>query len=483
MLFLKTNFSIIYRRSRDRRRGSRERSRERRRTRSRSRERERRRRSRTRSKSPPAAGAAASGGYDPNSKRRRPSWFDIQPVGGAAPPISSLPGAVQVTPDAPTGPSAGAGFAGGPNQQATRHARRIYIGGLPPSAREENIGTFFSNALAAVGATTAGPGPCVVNVYINQEKKFAFAELRTVEEASNAMALDGIMFEGVTVRIRRPADYNPTAAASLGPGAPNPNLNLAAIGMDRSTQPAAAVGGTAAGGGDGGGGGGVGGAPRQVQMQDTNGSDRIFVGGLPYYLKEADCRELIGSFGQILAFDLIKDRMTGDSKGYGFVVYEDPSAADIAIAGLHGMKMGDRQLTVRRAEGQARNAQPMQPAVILPEGTVQPAMFTASAPRVVKIVDALKLEELEDDDEYADIMDDMKEEMGKFGKVVSVHIPRPSKEEGALPPPGLGRVLAEFEDPAAAMAARNALHGRKFGGNIVQVALVVEEDFKAGKWD
>jgi splicing factor U2AF subunit len=32
-------------------------------------------------------------------------------------------------------------------------------------------------------------------VYINQEKKFAFVEMRTVEEASNAMALDGIIFE------------------------------------------------------------------------------------------------------------------------------------------------------------------------------------------------------------------------------------------------------------------------------------------------
>lgn len=43
-------------------------------------------------------------------------------------------------------------------------------------------------------------GPCVVNVYINYEKKFAFVEFRTVEETSNAMALDGIMFEGVSVR-------------------------------------------------------------------------------------------------------------------------------------------------------------------------------------------------------------------------------------------------------------------------------------------
>ena len=38
-------------------------------------------------------------------------------------------------------------------------------------------------------------GDAVVNVYINHEKKFAFVEMRSVEEASNAMALDGIIFE------------------------------------------------------------------------------------------------------------------------------------------------------------------------------------------------------------------------------------------------------------------------------------------------
>ena len=49
-----------------------------------------------------------------------------------------------------------------PSQQATRHARRIYVGGLPPTANEQNIATFFSNALAAVGGTTAGPGECFI---------------------------------------------------------------------------------------------------------------------------------------------------------------------------------------------------------------------------------------------------------------------------------------------------------------------------------
>ena len=154
-------------------------------------------------------------------------------------------------------PHAASNATQGLNAQATRHARRIYVGGVPPTGNEQSIATFFSHALAAIGGNTAGPGNSVVNVYINREKNFSFVEFRTVEETSNAMALDGIMFEGktqdhstshyclsaytvhtshlylkgVTVRIRRPNDYNPNAARGLGPSGPNPNLNLAAIGL------------------------------------------------------------------------------------------------------------------------------------------------------------------------------------------------------------------------------------------------------------
>ena len=45
------------------------------------------------------------------------------------------------------------------------------------------------------------------------------------------MALDRIMFEGVSVCVRRPNDYRPAAAAALGPTVPNPALNLGVIGL------------------------------------------------------------------------------------------------------------------------------------------------------------------------------------------------------------------------------------------------------------
>ncbi|GKU94567.1 hypothetical protein SLEP1_g8039 [Rubroshorea leprosula] len=91
-------------------------------------------------------------------------------------------------------------------QQATRHARQVYVGGLPPTENEQSVAIFFNQVMAMIGGNTAGPGDAVVNVYINHEKKFAFVEMRSVAEASNAMALDGIIFEGAPVKVRRPTD-------------------------------------------------------------------------------------------------------------------------------------------------------------------------------------------------------------------------------------------------------------------------------------
>ena len=56
-----------------------------------------------------------------------------------------------------------------------------------------------------------------------------------------------------------------------------------------------------------------------MQVPGTDQSERIFVGGLPYYLNEEQCRELLSSFGTIKTFDLVKDKETGNSKGWACV--------------------------------------------------------------------------------------------------------------------------------------------------------------------
>eukprot|EP00250_Pteridium_aquilinum_P016085 c22931_g2_i1 orf=394-2076(+) len=484
-------------RSRDRERGhdrdrhgyERDRGRERsHRHRSRSRSRERSRhhsRSRSRSRD-----------RDRRSKNRQ-TGFDMAPPAPAV-PSAALPGQLaavglpQAVPAVLPGmfPFAAAQF-GVPamsmqsmTQQATRHARRVYVGGLPPLANEQTIATFFSQVMTAIGGNTAGPGDAVVNVYINHEKKFAFVEMRTVEEASNAMALDGIMFEGVSVRVRRPTDYNPSVAATLGPSQPSPHLNLAAVGLTP---------------------GAIGGA---------DGPDRVFVGGLPYYLTEVQIKELLESFGALRGFDLVKDQDTGNSKGYGFCVYQDPAVTDVACAALNGLKMGDKTLTVRRATAsgqpkpdqvnvfsQAQQHITMQSLALqvgagpgltgfaglmpgLMSGMVTPGMASAyeTPTKVVCLSQVVTIEELKEDDVYEEIYDDMKEECGKYGNLVNLVIPRPSSSADNAAA-GVGKVFLEYSDVKEAAKAKDVLHGRKFGGNTVQAVYFSEDKFSRGDYE
>lgn len=441
-------------RDRDRDRGDRrDRDRERGRSRDQDREREKKHKSRSRSRTPP------------RRERRRKTGFDKMPPEGAVPAgVPAIPGMPSI-PGLPGLPGLAPAIPGAPSQQATRHARRVYVGGLPPTANEQSISTFMSQALAAVGGTT-GSGDCVINVYINAEKKFAFVEFRTVEETSNAMALDGILFEGVTVRVRRPNDYNPTAAAALGPSVPSPNLNLQAIGL----QP--------------GGGGNA-----------ADGPDRIFVGGLPYYWMEEQCKELLQSFGPIKAFDLVRDRETGNSKGYGFVVYQDPAVTDPACAGLNGMKIGDKTLTVRRAT-QAGQAKPENVEILMQAqqqmaqlqaamggGGVplpqMPMMVDPFATAVLTLTNCFDLEELNDPEAYTEIFEDMQEECAKYGAVEKLLIPKPTDESKS----GLGKVIIKYSSSLEASKAKAAMHGRRFGGKTVDAVYISEANYNAGILD
>ncbi|WOH10319.1 hypothetical protein DCAR_0729786 [Daucus carota subsp. sativus] len=342
-------------------------------------------------------------------------------------------------------------------QQATRHARRVYVGGLSPTANEQSVATFFSHVMSAIGGNTAGPGDAVVNVYINHEKKFAFVEMRSVEEASNAMALDGIIFEGAPVKVRRPSDYNPSLAATLGPSQPNPNLNLGAVGLTPGS----------AGG--------------------LEGPDRIFVGGLPYYFTEAQIRELLESFGPLRGFDLVKDRETGNSKGYAFCVYQDLSVTDIACAALNGIKMGDKTLTVRRANQGTTQPKPEQESVLLhaqQQIALQRLMLqptSGAASKVLCLTQVVSEDELRDDEDYEDILEDMRTECEKFGELVNVVIPRPNPN--GEPSPGVGKVFLDYVDAEGASKARAGLNGRKFGGNQVVAVFYPENKFHQQEYD
>ena len=74
-------------------------------------------------------------------------------------------------------------------------------------------------------------------------------------------------------------------------------------------------------------------------------------------------------------------------------------------------------------------------------------------------------EELRDDEEYDDILEDIREECTRYGAVRSVEIPRPL--EGVEDVPGVGKVFVEFVSVSDCVKAQQALTGRKFANRIV----------------
>lgn len=142
-------------------------------------------------------------------------------------------------------------------------------------------------------------------------------------------------------------------------------------------------------------------------------------------------KELLLSFGQLKAFNLVKDAATGLSKGYAFAEYVDYNITDQAIAGLNGMQLGDKKLIVQRASVGAKNANSSSQSAPV---TIQvPGMsgVGASGPatEVLCLLNMVTADELRDEEEYEDILEDIKEECNKYGIVRSIEIPKPIEGE------------------------------------------------------
>ncbi|KAK3759035.1 hypothetical protein RRG08_022024 [Elysia crispata] len=398
------------------------------RRRSRSRDRGERRRSRSRDRK--ASKRSRSRSPKKNRKKRPHKYWDIPPPGyehispaqykamqaaGQIPqePVAQVPAAV-----------ASADITQVPGMSSlSRQARRLYVGNIPFGVTDEAMMDFFNHQMRITGLAQAEGNP-VIAVQINLDKNFAFLEFRSVDETTQALAFDGISFQGQPLKIRRPSDYKPL------PGmAENPTLAV----------------------------------PGVVSTVVQDSAHKIFIGGLPSYLNEDQVKELLVSFGPLSAFNLVKDSATGLTKGFAFCEYADVSVTDQACAGLNGMQLGDKKLIVQRASVGAKNAQQQAPVQLQVPG-LNLNQGAGPATEVLCLMNMITAEELTDEEEYEDIVEDVKEECGKYGIVMSLEIPRPIK---GVEVPGVGKVFVEFSNILECQKAQAALTGRKFSNRVV----------------
>ena len=79
----------------------------------------------------------------------------------------------------------------------------------------------------------------------------------------------------------------------------------------------------------------------------------IYVGNLSREVTEEELRQAFEAFGQITSVNIIKDRYSGESRGFGFVEMATKSEAQAAINGLNGTSLKERTLTVSEARPRA----------------------------------------------------------------------------------------------------------------------------------
>ena len=75
----------------------------------------------------------------------------------------------------------------------------------------------------------------------------------------------------------------------------------------------------------------------------------IYVGSLSYKATEEDLRKEFEGFGQVESVNIIKDRYSGESRGFGFVEMPNKDEAQSAIEGLNGRELKGRKISVNEA--------------------------------------------------------------------------------------------------------------------------------------
>src|ERR671914_294933 len=81
---------------------------------------------------------------------------------------------------------------------------------------------------------------------------------------------------------------------------------------------------------------------------------KLYVGGLPYSVTEGRLQEIFSAHGTVESANVISDKFTGQSRGFGFVEMSSGSEAQKAIESLNGTQLDGRTLTVNEAKPMAR---------------------------------------------------------------------------------------------------------------------------------
>lgn len=273
--------------------------------------------------------------------------------------------------------------------QATRPFRRLYVGNVPATVSDGELMEFMNAAMLSANANhLPGTKPCI-NCLVNVEKNYAFAEFLTPEDATAALAFDGVTLHGTILKIRRPKDYVPPA---------NGGAEVSAV-------------------------------VEMVSNVVVDSPRKVFVGGICSTLSSDKVREIVTAFGQLKAYHWEVATKDNRKESFAFLEYLDPSVTLKACAGLNGMRLGNHILTVFQATPNASSEteRTESPFYGIPE---QAKTLLQTPTRVLELQNVISEQEIltMSDADLEEVAEDIRLECIRFGTVRSMHIVRPHDE-------------------------------------------------------
>nr|CAB3502086.1 unnamed protein product [Digitaria exilis] len=266
--------------------------------------------------------------------------------------------------------------------QATRPLRSLHIENLPDSATEDMLIDCLNDFLLSTGVKYNQRSKPCLSCTINKEKRQAFAEFLTPEDATAALSFDGRSLNGSALRIRRPKDY--VEMVNAAPKKP---------------------------------------AEETVLISDVvaDSPHKIFIAGIAGVISSEMLMEIVSAFGPLAAYRFIfSDELGGPC---AFLEYADRSITSKACAGLNGMKIGGCVLTAVHVfpNPPVEAANEASPFYGIPDNAKS---LLEEPTKVLQLKDMFDREEymLLSKSELEETLEDVRIECTRFGAVKSVNV-------------------------------------------------------------
>eukprot|EP00939_MAST-03C_sp_MAST-3C-sp1_P000117 g117.t1 len=398
---------------------------------------------------------------------------------------------------------------------STKSYRDLYIGNMPGGPLEVPLKSFLSRVMIQAGFAT-GPGDPLVQVRCTA--KYAFAEFRSIPEATNALNLNGVFFQGRVLKIGRPRSYHgPLTQATTwaefvaAKVQEDPSLEGKFEGVPPAQIRASAT--------------------RPLTDPNTKKYRELYIGNMPDGILPDQLTQFVGQAmhqtGLVPSPDVV--HLARINSRFAFAEFKTVEATNLAL-NLDGIPLLASTLRFGRPKqydgiptehgnwnetcslGLAGLLQkypnmnpsleqmvPAAPPSMAPYAHMGsaaalplpiPSMMTAAvaaaavpvATKVVQMSNMVTAAELRDEAEYNDIVEDIREEMAKSGKVESVLIPRPpANPEAPISDESVGLIFVAFATVQGARNAKQTVQGRTFNGNTVGVDFYPVDMFEQGK--